>query len=84
MIKISDTYYEINLIDIIRELKEQLAINGIFLFNKIKELPEDIMVSCPFHKEGQEKKPSCGIRKEDGWVHCFTCRRKLFIRTDDK
>ena len=66
MIKISDTYYEINLIDIIRELKEQLAINGIFLFNKIKELPEDIMVSCPFHKEGQEKKPSCGIRKEDG------------------
>lgn len=84
MIKISDTYYEINLIDIIRELKEQLAINDIFLFNKIKELPEDIMVSCPFHKEGQEKKPSCGIRKEDGWVHCFTCRRKLFIRTNDK
>jgi len=73
LIKINDTLYELNLIDIITELKNQLAINGIFLFNKIKELPEDIMVSCPFHKDGQERKPSCGIRKEDGWTHCFTC-----------
>lgn len=84
MIKINETLYELNLIDIIQELKEQLAINGIYLFNNIKELPEDLMVSCPFHKEGQERKPSCGIRKEDGWLHCFTCRGKLFIRTNDK
>jgi hypothetical protein len=27
MIKIQDNYYELNLIDIIKELKEQLAIN---------------------------------------------------------
>lgn len=84
MIKINEIYYELNLIDIIQELKYQLSLQQIFLFNKIKELPEDIMVSCPFHKDGQERKPSCGIRKEDGWVHCFTCRRKLFIRTNDK
>ena len=73
MIKINNVIYELNLIDIIKELKEQLAINGIYLFNQIKELPEDIMVSCPFHKDGQEKKASCGIRKEDGYLHCFTC-----------
>lgn len=73
MIKLNETYYDINLIDIIQELKEQLATNNVFLFGKIKELPEDLMISCPFHKDGQEKKPSCGIRKEDGWVHCFTC-----------
>lgn len=73
MIKIEDNFYEINLIDIIQELKEQLAINNVFLFDRIKELPDDLMVSCPFHKGGQERKPSCGIRKEDGWVHCFTC-----------
>lgn len=84
MIKINEIYYELNLIDIIKELKDQLAINGIYLFNQIKELPEDLMVSCPFHKDGQERKASCGIRKEDGWVHCFSCRRKLFIRTNDK
>lgn len=73
MLKINDTYYELNLIDILKELKSQLAINGIYLFNQIKELPENIMVSCPFHKEGQERKASCGIRKEDGQLHCFTC-----------
>ena len=79
MIKIANTYYELNLIDIVKELKDQLAINGIYLFNQIKELPEDIMVSCPFHKDGQERKPSCGIRKEDGWVHCFTCNESCSL-----
>ena len=73
MIKINDTLYELALIDIIKELKNQLAIKGIYLFNQIKDLPEDLMVTCPFHKGGQEKKPSCGIRKSDGWMHCFTC-----------
>lgn len=73
MIKINDTYYELDVINIITELKEQLASNGIFLFNQIKDLPDDIMVSCPFHKDGQERKASCGIRKNDGFLHCFTC-----------
>lgn len=73
MLKINDNYYDLDVINIITELKNQLAINGIFLFNSIKELPDDVMISCPFHKGGQERKPSCGIRKEDGWVHCFAC-----------
>ena len=73
MIKINNTYYELNLIDILLELKNQLNINKIYLFNQIKELPENIMVTCPFHKNGQERKPSCGIKKSDGTVHCFTC-----------
>lgn len=38
---------------------------------------------CPFHKGGQERKPSCGVllreqykngqRYPAGWWHCFTC-----------
>ena len=71
MIKILDNYYELDLISIIYELKQQLSYKS--LFNQIKDLPEDIMVTCPFHKGGQERKASCGIRKADGWVHCFTC-----------
>lgn len=67
MIKISNIYYELNLIDIIKELKEQLSINGIQRFGQIKELPEDLMVSCPFHKDGQERKPSCRDKKR-GWL----------------
>ena len=73
MLKINDNYYELEVITILKELKEQLAINGTYLFNQIKELPDDIMVSCPFHKDGQERKASCGIRKSDGWMHCFAC-----------
>ena len=40
-------------------------------------------IYCPFHSDGQEHKPSCGILlKEEyrngrhypaGWTHCFTC-----------
>jgi len=73
MIKINETYYELNLIDILQELKQQLAANDVQLFKDIKELPDNIMVTCPFHKNGQERKPSCGLRKDDGWLHCFTC-----------
>ena len=79
MIQINNTYYELDIIDIITELKNQLSIENVNLFNQIKELPEDIMVSCPFHKDGQERKPSCGIRKKDGWLHCFTCGESCSI-----
>lgn len=73
MLKIGENYYELNLMSILEELKSQLALNGVYLFSQIKELPQDIMVSCPFHKEGQERKASCGIRKDDGFLHCFAC-----------
>ena len=63
MIKINEVYYELELIDIIKELKDQLTLQGIYLFNQIKDLPEDLMVSCPFHKDGQERKPSCRNKK---------------------
>ncbi len=40
-------------------------------------------IYCPFHNNGQERKPSCGVllhdeyrndvRYREGWVHCFSC-----------
>lgn len=56
-----------------------LSRTGILYFNKIKTTSNDIMVSCPYHKEGQEQKPSCGIKRIDddkgsiGTLHCFAC-----------
>ena len=35
MIKINEVYYELELIDIIKELKDQLTLQGIYLFNQI-------------------------------------------------
>lgn len=65
MIKINETYYELDLIEILQELKNQIAFEyQHILFSNMKELPEDIMVSCPFHKNGQERKPSCRHKKK--------------------
>lgn len=70
---INEIPFNVELVDIIRELQSQLIANQIPLLSKIKETPNDVMVSCPYHKEGQERRPSAGIRKSDGLFHCFTC-----------
>ena len=59
--------------DILTELKSQLAINGIQLLDKTFDSGDDIMVQCPYHKGGQERRPSAGIRKSDGMFHCLAC-----------
>lgn len=58
---------------VIEELRRQAMLSGISIFKDIKESGNDIMVTCPFHKGGQERKPSFGISKIDMKCHCFTC-----------
>ena len=64
--------YEIltSVMDILKTLQGQLT-NG--KLSSIKEKGANISVTCPFHKEGKEKRPSCYVRVEDGVFHCFTC-----------
>ena len=71
--KINDIYFNADLYDILSELKAQLAINQIPLLGHIKDTPGNIMVSCPYHNNGQERRPSAGIRKSDGIFNCFAC-----------
>lgn len=70
---INGLIFNAELEDIIDELQAQLSINHIPLLQKRKDLPDDIMVSCPYHKDGQEKRPSAGLKKSDGTFHCFAC-----------
>lgn len=70
---INNVIFNIDLIDILTELKAQLNINGISLFNKMKDTNNDIMIQCPYHNNGQERKPSAGIQKSNGQFHCFAC-----------
>lgn len=35
----------------------------------------NIQVRCPFHKQGQETRPSFGINVTNGIWQCFTCKR---------
>lgn len=68
--------------DLIKDIQRYLlAKTGINYFGRVKVTPKDIMVSCPFHKGGQERKPSFGIKRFTderdvaGSCHCFSCGR---------
>lgn len=58
---------------VIQELRRQAITVGLDIFKVIKQSGNDIMVTCPFHKHGQERKPSFGISKIDMKCHCFAC-----------
>ena len=48
-----------------------------------KRVGNYMQIYCPFHNDGNERKPSCGVLLYDeirggrkypqGWTHCFTC-----------
>jgi hypothetical protein len=66
-------------LEVLNELKTQLALNGIQRFAEFKPGLRNIQFNCPIHAGGQERKPSCGISTVNnegvpaGTVHCFTC-----------
>lgn len=70
---INDVLFNAELTDIISELQNQLRLNNIDLLKSTKDGPDNIQVSCPYHNNGQENRPSAGIRKSDGVIHCFAC-----------
>ena len=79
MIKVGNNYILNDTKEILLELKAQLKLNGIDIFHKFIDTNSNIQTTCPFHKNGQERKPSFGILTRDsgeykaGMCHCFTC-----------
>lgn len=59
--------------DVLETLRSDLAARGLDRFRVIRHSGKDIMTNCPFHSNGQERKPSFGINKETGICHCFAC-----------
>lgn len=48
---------------------------GLSYFQKgYKDINGYYMVQCPYHKLGQEKKPSAQFRATDGLFYCFGCK----------
>ena len=70
---INNVHFNADLETILYELQTQLFINHISLLQKIRDSGDNIMIQCPYHGNGQERKPSAGIRKSDGLFHCFAC-----------
>ena len=66
--------------EVITELQRQLTINHISYLQKTINGSRNIQVQCPYHGNGQERRPSAGIRKEDGLFHCFRGDTKVITR----
>lgn len=68
-----------NEMTILETLRNELTNRGIEKLAVIKKSHGNIQVCCPVHKDGRERKPSCGINLDGsngtapGTVHCFTC-----------
>lgn len=79
MLQLDNIYINAEIYDILMLLRTHLSLKGINLLQQIKQGRDNIQITCPHHANGQEKRPSCGIRTtasedtEVGQVHCFTC-----------
>lgn len=73
MIKLQDTIIQTETEDILNVLRAELAQKGMQRFPIIRHNGENLQTNCPFHKGGQERKPSFGINGEKDKCHCFAC-----------
>ena len=73
MITLDNAMIQANAESIISSLKIDLAERGIVVFNTVRQNGDNIQTNCPFHKGGQERKPSFGVNAYKNKCHCFTC-----------
>ena len=80
MFEVKGIRIPISEVEILYELRRQVELKtGRSILSKIKPSGDNIMVCCPFHNNGQERRPSCGVTtirkngKPSGFWHCFSC-----------
>lgn len=73
MIKLQDTIIQADTQSVLDMLKFDLAQHGVDRFHIFRNNGENIQTNCPFHKGGQERKPSFGVNGEIDKCHCFAC-----------
>lgn len=73
MIKLADTIIQASTEDVINTLRFDLAQKGLNRFAVVRPNGENLQSNCPFHKNGQERKPSFGVNGEIDKCHCFSC-----------
>lgn len=73
LIKLRNTIIQATTQAVLDELKIDLAKHGIDRFHMFRNNGENIQTNCPFHKQGQERKPSFGVNGEIDKCHCFAC-----------
>lgn len=84
MIRLDKKVIDAEVITILEEVKRyRMERDGKLILKDINETGNNVMVTCPFHKDGMERKPSCGVSSVEtpdtpaGTVHCFTCGKNM-------
>ena len=73
MLKLQDTIIQTDTQSVLDRLKFDLAQHGVDRFHIFRNNGENVQTNCPFHKNGQERKPSFGVNGEIDRCHCFSC-----------
>lgn len=73
MIKLQDAIIQSDTRSILDMLKFDLAQHGVNRFHLFRNNGDNVQTNCPFHKNGQERKPSFGVNGEIDKCHCFAC-----------
>lgn len=69
-----NTFIDVEPMELMEFLRQYFFIqNNIELFKVLRPNRDNIQTNCPFHKEGQERKPSFGVNAKINKCHCFTC-----------
>lgn len=80
-LKVNDRIVSTPIADILFKLRDDLNKLGIDKLRKIVIAANDARITCPWHNDGKEKKPSCGValygdaKTQQGIVHCFACQK---------
>lgn len=72
-LKIGELMVNADVPELIRKIKLQVNSAGADYFADMKVTGHNLMITCPFHAEGQERHPSFGINMNTGQCNCFTC-----------
>lgn len=68
-------YLSTDVYHILDELFFEMKLKRSEMFSKgYREAGEYLLVQCPYHKFGLEKKPSAQFRKSDGLFYCHACK----------
>lgn len=74
MIKINNFNFDCTIEDIIEKLQIELKTRGSHLLHSSRPVNGYLMVSCPYHNDGNERRPSAQFRNEDGLFYCHACK----------
>lgn len=84
MIRLGNKVIDVEVVNILEDIKQyRLERDGKIILKHINETGNNVMVTCPFHKDGNERKPSCGVSSIEtpdtpaGTAHCFTCGKNM-------